>query len=100
MSMTTIRKLLGAMAFLAAVVFTSTNATAAGCQPGNGAFTACFYSGDNFNKFLLERTDPQVNFFWGLGGPYPGGPIFQFSARWQGYFNFNPGNHRFTVSVN
>ena len=99
-SKTTFRTVLGAIAFMAAVVFTSGNATAAGCQPGNGAFTACFYSGDAFNKFLLERTDPRINFFWGLSGPYPGGPIFQFSARWLGYFNFTPGNHRFTVSVN
>lgn len=75
-------------------------AIAAGCQPGNGVFTACFYSGTAFNTFLLERQDSQINFAWGLSGPYPGGPVFQFSARWQGYFNFNSGSYRFALSAN
>jgi PA14 domain/Right handed beta helix region len=74
--------------------------SAANCQPGNDVFTACFYSGTSFNTFLLERQDPQISFVWGLSGPYPGGPVFQFSARWQGNFNFSGGSYRFTVSAN
>ena len=70
------------------------------CQPGASVFTACFYSGTAFNTFLLQRQDPRINFMWGLSGPYAGGPIFQFSARWQGNFNFSAGRNRFTVTAN
>ncbi len=92
------------MAFLASVSVTGTPAVAQSssqdsCQPGDGVFTACFYSGTSFNTFLLERQDPQIQFFWGLSGPYSGGPVFQFSARWQGNFNFSAGSYRFTVSA-
>src|SRR5271165_697059 len=73
--------------------------TATNCQPGTGVFTACFYSGTGFNTFLLQRQDAQINFVWGMSGPYSGGPVFQFSARWQGNFNFNAGTYRFTVTA-
>jgi hypothetical protein len=94
-------KTLAAIAFLASVLFTATPAVAQNsCPPaGNGVFTACFYSGTSFNNFLLERQDPQINFVWGLSGPYAGGPAFQFSVRWQGNFNFSAGSYRFTVSA-
>ena len=88
---------LAAPALLAVAVTPIRAAT--NCQPGNSAFTACFYSGTNFDNFLLQRQDPQINFVWGYSGPYTGGPAVQFSARWQGDFNFNAGNYRFTLTV-
>ncbi|MBV8731555.1 MAG: right-handed parallel beta-helix repeat-containing protein [Acidobacteriia bacterium] len=102
--MTRFRTALAAIAFAAGAPFIVTPAAAQssstpGCQPGNGVFTACFYSGTAFNTFLLQRQDPQINFVWGLNAPYSGGPIFEFSARWQGYFNFNAGSYRFSVSA-
>ncbi len=96
------RRTLAAVAFLASMSVTCIPAVAqssSSCQPGNGVFTACFYSGTSFNNFLLQRQDPRIDFVWGLSGPYPGGPVFQFSARWQGNFNFSAGNYRFTVSA-
>ncbi len=80
--------------------FRATAATSPNCQPGTGAFTACFYSGTAFNTFLLQRQDPTINFNWGMGGPYSGGPIFQFSTRWQGNFLFGAGAQRFSVTAN
>lgn len=97
--MTPFPKLLAAIALMAGAALSSIPAAAAGCQPGNGAFTACYYSGTAFNKFLLERQDPQIDFAWGLSGPFSGGPIFQFSARWQGNFNFGAGSYRFSVNA-
>ncbi len=95
---------LAALALVGIVAVTAQRASAAtpaSCQPGTGVFTTCFYSGTSFNTFLLQRQDPQINFMWGLSGPYSGGPVFQFSARWQGNFNFTAaGNYRFTVSAN
>ncbi len=101
--MTSFQRTLAAIIFLASVSLIVTPAAAQGsspgsCEPGNGVFTACFYSGTSFNTFLLERQDPQISFVWGLSGPYSGGPVFQFSARWQGNFNFSEGSYRFTVS--
>jgi len=103
--MTSFRRTLAAVAFLAGLSTIATPALGQSssqntCTPGTDVFTACFYSGTSFNTFLLERQDPEINFYWGLSGPYPGGPVFQFSARWQGYFNFNAGSYRFTVSAN
>jgi hypothetical protein len=103
--MTYLKIALAAVALFEGIALTAVPATAAStatnCQPGTGVFTACFYSGTSFNTFLLQRQDPQINFTWGLSGPYSGGPIFQFSARWQGNFSFAPaGNYRFTVSAN
>jgi PA14 domain/Right handed beta helix region len=98
--MASFRRTLAAIAFLASVSVICTPAVAqSSCQPGNGVFTACFYSGTSFNTFLLERQDPQISFVWGLSGPYSGGPVFQFSARWQGNFNFSAGSYRFTVGA-
>jgi len=39
----------------------------------------------NFVTFLMERTDTTVNFNWGLGAPFPGGPVDYFSVRETGY---------------
>src|SRR5689334_2786855 len=63
------------------------------CTPGNGVFTACFYSGTAFNKLLLERQDPQINFDWAWGSPYNGGPSDQFSVRWEGDFSFSAADY-------
>ncbi|MCC6587062.1 MAG: right-handed parallel beta-helix repeat-containing protein [Bryobacterales bacterium] len=71
--------------------------TAPACLPGNGAFTACIYSGTAFNKLVLQRQDPQISFNWSWGAPYSGGPADQFSVRWEGDFNFNAGNYRFVM---
>lgn len=58
-----------------------TNAPESG--PG---FGTQFYSGMNFENFLLARKDPSINFNWGSGSPDPAIPANQFSARWTGEF--------------
>lgn len=78
------------------VAFAQTTPTM-NCLPGNGSFTACFYSGTAFDKLVLQRQDSQINFDWGWGAPYVGGPADQFSVRWEGDFDFTAGNYRFVM---
>ena len=74
------------------------SAAAVTCPPGSGVFTTCFYSGTAFNTFLLQRSDSQINFDWGWGSPYAGGPSEFFSVRWEGDFVFNAANYRFNLT--
>lgn len=43
-----------------------------------------YYSGQNFETLVLERTDPTVDFDWGTGSPGGGVPSNNFSVRWTG----------------
>lgn len=43
-----------------------------------------YYSGLNFNSFLTERTDSEIDFNWGTGSPTPLVPNDDFSVRWTG----------------
>lgn len=58
---------------------------------GNG-LRGQYYEGKNFEKLVLTRTDPAINFDWTLGpdgnrfvSPGPGVPGEFFSVRWTGY---------------
>ncbi|MBN2484951.1 MAG: family 43 glycosylhydrolase [Bacteroidales bacterium] len=44
-----------------------------------------YYNGSNFETFILERTDPQVNFNWGNSSPISSINSDNFSVRWKGY---------------
>jgi hypothetical protein len=90
------RVLLFSILLVSAPIISKASVTS--CPPGSGAFTACFYSGTAFNKLLLQRTDSQINFDWSWGSPFAGGPVDQFSARWEGDFAFNTGNYRFNLT--
>ena len=55
--------------------------------PGSGGLRGEYYSStawSNFVTFLMERTDSTVNFDWGLGAPFSGGPVDYFSLRESG----------------
>ncbi|MCL5667369.1 MAG: PA14 domain-containing protein [Patescibacteria group bacterium] len=68
--------------------------------PADNAFSGCYYLGQNFNNLVLSRTDNSVNFDWGGGSPDPKVPADQFSAKWQGNFNFNSaGDYAFTATA-
>ncbi|MDX1680853.1 MAG: PA14 domain-containing protein, partial [Akkermansiaceae bacterium] len=51
--------------------------------PGNGLLGEYFNNTD-FTSPVLTRTDPQVNFDWGIGSPDPAIGSDTFSARWTG----------------
>lgn len=51
---------------------------------GSGLFGE-YYRGKGFREKLLTRTDPNVNFDWGSGGPDPSVPADHFSVRWSGW---------------
>jgi hypothetical protein len=68
--------------------------------PATGQFTGCYY-----NNVLwlgtpsMVRTDSQINFNWTKSPPSPAIPYINFSAKWQGYFNFAGGNYVFTLNL-
>ncbi len=66
--------------------------------PASNGFTACYYTNTTLTgNPAVVRTDSQINFDWGSGSPdakiLPG----DFSARWEGYFNFNQATYTFTI---
>ncbi|WP_190278759.1 PA14 domain-containing protein [Cellulomonas sp. B6] len=48
----------------------------------NGPGSAFTFAGEP----VMTRTDPQVNFSWGLGSPAPAVPADRFAVRWTGFF--------------
>lgn len=58
--------------------------------PGAGGLRTLFYSWDAWNDYkalLHEQTDTTVNFDYGAGNAFPGGPADYFSARTTGTIN-------------
>jgi hypothetical protein len=43
---------------------------------------AQYFSGKNFEEFVLARVEPGLNFNWGAGSPASGVPVDRFSARY------------------
>jgi len=75
---------------------------AAACgAPGVNGFLGCYYSGQNFNRFVFSRTDPAIWFDW--SGTGPKGPVAlgpdDYSVRWLGNFQFQAGTYEFTVNT-
>jgi len=68
--------------------------------PAVGAFTGCYYNNtDLLGNPSLVRTDNQINFNWGSSAPASGVTAMNFSARWQGIFNFDAGSYSFTLTM-
>jgi uncharacterized protein YkwD/chitodextrinase len=75
----------------------SNSGTACGV-PAVGAFTACYYSGTNLGgNPVASGAVGQINFDWGAGSPSPAVPAGNFSARWQGYFDFEFAGYTFVA---
>jgi hypothetical protein len=55
-----------------------------GLKPG---LIAEFFSGRHFQRMILRRVDPHVNWEWKGGAAFQGGPEDEFSSRWTGYLN-------------
>jgi hypothetical protein len=65
---------------------------------GNGAFVGCYFNNMTLSGSpVLVRTDNQLNFSWGNMAPDKSLTAGNFSARWQGNFNFGPGDYLFNV---
>ena len=44
-----------------------------------------YYDGTNFNTLHHTRTDPTINFWWNMGGPFPALGNDHFTIRWLGH---------------
>lgn len=43
-----------------------------------------YFRGKNFDRKVLTRVDPQINFYWDHVAPAPGMPMTDYSIRWTG----------------
>ena len=69
-------------------------------QPGKpaGGLTGEYFSGPNFERKVLTRTDPTVDFDWNWQTPGPGVPREYFSVRWTGkLYAPESGKYRFSA---
>jgi hypothetical protein len=72
---------------------------------GLPAPSADFWQGRYFNNMTLTvppvytRADPEINFDWKMGSPWPTVNNEQFSARWTRSVTANPGNYQFDVQT-
>lgn len=74
-------------------------AVAQPAKPANG-LTGEYFSGPNFERKVLTRTDPTVDFDWNWQSPGPGVPREYFSVRWRGkLYAPVPGRYRFRATV-
>lgn len=74
---------------------------ATGPKAGLGAgLKGEYFSGPNFERKVLTRTDPQVDFNWNWEPPGPGVPREYFSVRWTGkLYAPTSGTYRFSATV-
>lgn len=69
-------------------------------RPGTQSFNACYYEGQNFETFKLQRNDgAQLDFDWGTGSPHAVVSSDNFSAKWRGLFDFEDGLYEFKVTT-
>jgi len=52
---------------------------------GRPGLLGTYFADKEFQKPVLRRVDPQVNFNWKTGPPAPGVPADGFSVRWEGF---------------
>jgi len=66
-----------------------------------GEFCTEFFAGIELAGLPIhKRTDSTINFYWKSGSPDKEHvPSNRFSARWQGYFDFEAGDYRFMSST-
>jgi uncharacterized protein YkwD/chitodextrinase len=82
-----------------AVITPAPPVTGGACPPPtSGMFTGCYYNNPNLDgNPALVRMDSQINFDWGAGTPDKSITSYDFSVRWQGYFDFAPGTYAFNT---
>jgi hypothetical protein len=67
--------------------------------PATNAFTGCYYDNKDFTTAKVSRIEPAINFDWGTGSPDSSMSSETFSARWEGNFNFDQGDHTFILTA-
>ncbi|RSK50796.1 PA14 domain-containing protein [Hymenobacter rigui] len=79
--------------------------TAHAQQPSGTGLRGQYYDGHNFEKLVLTRSDPGIDFNWTIGptgdhfvSPGPGVPGEHFSVRWTGYL-YAPATGTYTFQV-
>ena len=66
---------------------------------GGHGLKATYFRGGNFEERVLERIDPQIDFFWLEDAPDPAVPKNHFSVRWEGWIKAPaPGDYEFLVA--
>ncbi|MEN4923053.1 PA14 domain-containing protein, partial [Achromobacter spanius] len=67
--------------------------------PGTGLYGE-YYRGKAYGQRVMTRTDAQLDFHWGAGGPGDGMPADNFSVRWTGWVLASAsGSHVFHVTA-
>lgn len=71
--------------------------------PQYNQWAAAYWNNPNISGSpVLARYEPRsatpLDYNWGAGSPAPQVPADNFSARWQGYFDFSAGDHIFSAS--
>lgn len=69
--------------------------------PATNSLSQQFYTDNNFTNPMGSPTILASNSFkynWGMGSPMPGVPVDNFSARWEGTFDFESAPYRFTAA--
>jgi uncharacterized protein YkwD/chitodextrinase len=90
----------GASNAIAATTPAATSGSATCGVPAVGAFTACYFSGIALSGApAWTTTVPAINFDWGSGSPATSVPAGNFSARWQGYFDFDFAVYTFVATA-
>jgi serine/threonine protein kinase len=65
---------------------------------GGHGLKATYFRGANFEERVLERIDPQIDFFWIRDAPDPAVPKDHFSVRWEGWLKAPaPGDYRVQI---
>jgi hypothetical protein len=76
---------------------TTQRGPAATVTAANG-LRAQLFRGQNFEQWVMDRTDRQVDWLWGFGAPDPAMPADNFSIRWEGWIKApRPGRYRLTT---
>lgn len=60
-----------------------------------GKYLGSYYNGKNFDTLIFTREEPVINFNWWMSSPGKGVFGDNFSARWQGRFDFTAGDWQF-----
>jgi hypothetical protein len=68
-------------------------------QVGNNFFVGCYYNDRNLNNLVMVQDSGSIDFDWDDGSPGSAVPSDNFSARWQGDFDFSSGQHDFVVTA-
>lgn len=91
---------LGRGAAILLVLFFLFPLTGAPAQAADAAWTGEYFANQDLSGSpAFTRTDPEINFNWGLGAPDPRLPADHFSIRWTRKVSFTAGHWRFNVNV-